>query len=71
MELRPIKRRRRFKQVLPLKERLLLAAAVARERAASLPPGLEHERLLRQARMAKIAADLDGWISSPGLLPPT
>jgi hypothetical protein len=63
-------RRRRIKQILSLKERLLASALKARERAAALRNGPERQKLLRQARIARIAAELDEWLSSPGLRPP-
>ena len=63
-------RRRRFKQVLPLKERLLMTAREAKERAATLPPGPERQALLKRAREAKLTAEFEDWLSSPGLQPP-
>ena len=63
MDPEPIVRRRRFKQDLTLKERLLAAAREARDRAALLPPGPERQKLLREARPLKITADIDSWIS--------
>jgi hypothetical protein len=41
-----------------------------REEAASLPPGLERNDLLHQARQAEISLRLIEWIASPGLTPP-
>jgi len=70
MDPEPIVRRRRFKQDLTLKERLLAAAREARDRAALLPPGPERQKLLRDARYLKTVADLDSWLSSPGLTAP-
>ena len=70
MDETTVVRRRRFKQVLPLKERLLTIAREAKERAATLPPGPERQALLRQARETKIAAELEDWLNSPGLQPP-
>jgi hypothetical protein len=63
-------RRRRFKQVLSLKERLLEIAREAKERAATLPPGAERQELLAKARETKLTAELEDWLSSPGLQPP-
>jgi len=70
MDLKPIVGRRRLRQELSLKERLLASAREARDRAALLPPGPERQKLLRDARQLKITADLDSWISSTGLAPP-
>ena len=60
-------RRRRFKQTTSLKERLEAEASSCREQAKLLGPGLLRERLLRKARQAYMAAQLDGWLRSPGL----
>jgi len=62
--------RRRFKQTLPLEERLRLQAEADRERAESLPPGREREELLVRARRADTASHLTEWLTSPGLQPP-
>ena len=62
MDPKPIVRRRRFKQDLTLKERLLAAAREARDRAALLPPGPERQKLLRDAGYLKTVADLDRWL---------
>jgi len=55
----PKKRRRRFKQVAPLSERLLQSAREAREAARQLPPGLDQARLLKRAREAEAVAQLN------------
>jgi hypothetical protein len=70
MDDRIIVRRRRFKQELPLKERLLIIAREAKERAAAMPSGPERQALHKQAREAKLTAELEDWLSSPGLQPP-
>ena len=44
--------RRRFKQQLPLQDRLASFAKTARELAALLPPGAEKDELLRKAQRA-------------------
>ncbi len=62
--------RRRFKQTVPLEERLRLQAEAARERAEQLPPGREREELLIKARRADTASHLTEWLTSPGLQPP-
>jgi hypothetical protein len=61
------RRRRRVKQELPLRARLLKSAKAARERATRLPPGEERQDLLKKARQAEIVADLEVWLSTPGL----
>jgi hypothetical protein len=62
--------RRRFKQIQTLGERLQAFAKTARDQAASLRPGPEQEALLKKARQADTARNIDGWANSPGLQPP-
>jgi hypothetical protein len=62
--------RRRVGPTSSLKERLTAWAKEAREQAEKLPPGNEREALLRKAREAHVAANIDGWANSPGLRPP-
>jgi hypothetical protein len=65
-----MQRRRRFKQILSLQDRLAAWAKEVREQAASLPPGPEREALLKRASQADVASHLDAWSSSPGLQAP-
>lgn len=69
-EPKPIIRRRRVKQTISFKQRLLRIAQEAREEAARLPAGAARERLLLKARQSETAANIDTWISSPGSAPP-
>jgi hypothetical protein len=62
--------RRRFKQTISLKERLVSFAKQVRDKASLLPPGAEKDSLLEKARRADTAAHLDEWANSPGLQPP-
>lgn len=62
--------RRRFKQELPLDQRLLEQAERLRKEARGIPPGLERNRLLRLARQAKTGARMSEWLRSPGSQPP-
>jgi hypothetical protein len=64
------KRRRRFKQTIPLKERLSTWAADVRANAAKLEPSPAQDMMLKRARQADVAAYLDDWCNSPGLQPP-
>jgi hypothetical protein len=64
------KRRRRFKQTLPLGERLLRAARDARDAAKLLPPGLDQNRLLKRAREAEAIAQLEQFLRAPTRYPP-
>ena len=62
--------RRRFKQSMSLKDRLIAFAKHAREKAEQLPPSITRDELLRKAHEADTASHLDEWINSPGLQPP-
>jgi hypothetical protein len=66
-----LKKRRRFKQTTPLKERLMAFAEQVREQASTLPPGPKREDLLKRASRADTAAHIDEWINSSGLQSPT
>ena len=63
-------KRRRFKQSLPLKDRLAAFAEELRKTAARLEPGIKQDDLLRRARQADTALHLDEWCNSSGLQPP-
>jgi hypothetical protein len=63
-------RRRRFKQVEPLEQRLLQEARRLRDEARLMPSGLARELAFRKARQAETAAHLSDWLRSPGLRPP-
>ena len=52
-------KRRRFKQQVPLQDRLASFAKTAREVAALLPPGAEKDELLRKASRAETADGLE------------
>jgi hypothetical protein len=65
-----MKARRRFKQITSFQDRLGAFALDAREEAERLPPCAERDDLLRKARQADTAANLDAWANSPGLQPP-
>lgn len=51
-------------------ERLAADTAELRQQAEQLPPSIERDRLLRKARLNDAAAQMMGWIRSPGLRPP-
>lgn len=63
-------KRRRFKQLLSLSERLEQEAARLRALAEKLPNGPQREQILRKARQAETATHVDEWLSSPGLQAP-
>ena len=65
-----MKKRRRFKQTLSMRERIALWAGKVRDRAAFLPPGHQKETLLKKVRTGEAASHLDVWVNSRGLQPP-
>ncbi|MCD9112367.1 MULTISPECIES: hypothetical protein [Bradyrhizobium] len=62
--------RRRFKQTVPLEDRLADEAKRLREKARSLPPGIERERAIRKARQVETGSQMSEWLRSPGLQAP-
>lgn len=65
-----MRKRRRFRQQRPLKDRLSAWAYTVREQANTLRPGPERDMLLKKASQADIASNLEDWMNSPGLRPP-
>ena len=61
---------RRFKQLLPLAQRLVEEAQPLRKEASDTPPGVERQRLIQRARQAETAYQINEWITSPGLRAP-
>jgi predicted trehalose synthase len=61
---------RRFKQSVPIDQRLIEQAKRLRKEAKGIPPGVEREKLIRRARQAETAAHIQEWLSSPGLQAP-
>jgi hypothetical protein len=61
----------RSKNDKTLQECLNEQAQRLRREAAQLPDGRARDLLLRRAGQAETASQLDGWLSSPGLRPPT
>jgi hypothetical protein len=64
-------KRRRFKQDIPLHDRLVAWAKQVREEANLLPPGPERDALLAKARQADAACHLDYLATSLRLEPTT
>jgi len=62
--------RHRFKQTVPLNQRLTEQAERLRKEAEGTSPGAMRDKLVRQARQAETASHLNEWLSSPGLQPP-
>nr|WP_083543295.1 hypothetical protein [Bradyrhizobium sp. CCGE-LA001] len=66
-----MQRRRRFKQILSLEERLARESERLRKEAQSLPPGFRRDQLLRRARQCETGSHVSEWLQSSGLQPPT
>lgn len=62
--------RRRFKQTTTLEQRLEEQAQRLRNEAKGTPPGIARERLIRRARQAETAGQVQQWLNSPGLRAP-
>ena len=62
-----MQKRRRFKQVVSLEDRLAEEARRLREEAELVPPGPVRDEALRKARQAETGAHLSEWLRSPGL----
>jgi hypothetical protein len=65
-----MRKRRRIKHEKTFQERLAEDALRFKEAADKLPPGTARELLLKRARQAGTAAQIDAWLTSPGLRPP-
>jgi hypothetical protein len=65
-----MQQRRRVKQLLSLSERLEQEAARLRAQAKKLPLGRKREELIRRARQAETATQIEALLTSPGLRAP-
>lgn len=63
--------RHRFKQTTTLEQRLTEHAERSRAEAKGVPPGIEREKLVRKARQAETALQINAWVDSKGLRPPS
>jgi hypothetical protein len=66
-----MQKRRRIKHEKTYQERLAEEAIRFKEAASELPPGTARELLLKRARQAETAAEIDSWLKSPGVQSPT
>jgi hypothetical protein len=64
-------KRRRFKQITSLHDRLVGEAQRLQREAQDMRPGLARDKALRKARQAEVARHMNEWLNSPGLRPPT
>ena len=53
-----------------LEDRISQAMKDLQERANSLPPGLERNKLMRRVRVMDTSNHLHNWLASPGLRAP-
>jgi hypothetical protein len=60
----------RYKQTGPLDQRLQEEAKRLRKEAQGTPPGIERDNLIRKARQAETASQMNEWLTSPGLASP-
>jgi len=60
-------KRNRKRQTNSLQERLLAAAANARERARRMPAGTARDTLLQSANQNEVASNLTDWLSRSGM----
>jgi len=63
-------KRRRFKQTVPLKDRLRAFAEDLRQEASRLPAGPQKDAVLKRARRADTAVHLEEWARSRVLQSP-
>lgn len=63
-------KRRRFKQIDSLEQRLSDEAIRLREEAELLPAGALRQEVLRRARQCETGAHVSEWLRSPGLRAP-
>jgi hypothetical protein len=61
---------RRFTKALSLSDRLKMFSDQLKSAAAKLRSGPEQDALLRRARIADTASNINQWANSPGLQPP-
>ena len=64
-------KRRRFDQALALEEQLVQEIEQLTDQAKNMQPGVALDEVLRRIRRVRTAADMNEWLSSPGLRAPT
>ena len=65
-----MQRRRRFKQIQSLEQRLLEEVLRRRADAKLLPPGANRDEMISKAREAETAVHMSAWLCSSGSQPP-
>lgn len=51
--------------------RLTREAISLRQQAEGMPPGIRRTELLQKARQIDVAGEVNKWLTSPGMLPPS
>lgn len=64
-----LQKRPRVKHTKTFEERLAVTAAQLKEQARGMPVGKDRELVMRRARQAETAANINKWLTSPGLRP--
>jgi hypothetical protein len=62
--------RRHFTQTVPLDQRLAEQAERLRKEAQGTPPGVARDNLIRRARQAEEAAQMQEWLAQPNAKAP-
>jgi hypothetical protein len=65
-----MQRRRRVKQPISFKDRLIAFSDKLRHMADDTPPGPKRDELEKKLRQAEVAVEIDGWTNSHDLQPP-
>jgi tRNA nucleotidyltransferase/poly(A) polymerase len=63
-------KRRSLKSIISPQDLLAVEAERLRHEAAKMPAGIRQSQLLRRARQAQTASQLDEWLNSRGLRSP-
>lgn len=63
--------KRIFSEHKDASEIIIDRATLLRAEALRMPPGVERDRLMKQARQIEAEAQAERWANSPGLQPPT
>ena len=53
-----------------MEDRIAARTREINARAEALPPGAERDKLIRRARQAETALQIQDWLNSPGLRSP-
>lgn len=65
-----VMKRRRFKQITSLNDRIAEWAEGVRRQIREMPPGSARDELIKKLRQAETAMHLEDWANSSGLQSP-